>query len=220
MTFNIDTWLKELLSRLQTSFGARIKIAGLQGSFKRGESTPASDIDAVVILDHITPQDIAAYKTILSQMPASQHPICGFFGGAEELKNWSRAELFQFVNDTQLFYGSWEGVIAPLTRQDALLAAHTSAGTIYHALVHTWIHDSLSPQFIKELCKMSFFMFQAAQFVRTGIYPADKKTLLKTLHNPQEQRLISATLKEVSSSEVEDLARTLLSCCQGIFTLK
>ena len=219
MSFDINQWLAELTQALRHTFGTRLQAVGIQGSFARGEESPSSDIDAVVILDHITPQDIAAYKNLLTQLPAAQHPVCGFFGGKEDLKNWSRAELFQFTQDTRLVCGTLEGILPPPSRQDALLAAKTGAGTVYHALVHTWIHGELSAPFIKELCKASFFMLQAAHFIRTGHYPHSKKALLEKASNPAEQAILQAALAHDLPQNPQALAQQLLTCSQEILRL-
>lgn len=217
MSFNIHFWLNELVVRLKATFGPRLKAVGLQGSFRRGEETPQSDIDAVVILDLISPQDITAYKTLLAQMPPTDsHPVCGFFGGEEELKNWPRSELFQFSYDTEILYGSLEGIIKPPTRQDALACAQILAGNIYHSLVHTWVHGELTPVFLQELCKISFFMLQAVHFVRTGSYVPSKKELINTLINIQERQLIESSVSKITPAKIPSIAGNLLKCCQKI----
>ena len=58
-------WMEELVARLQETFGARLRFVGLQGSRARGETGPESDIDAVVILDAVSIQDIRAYRALL-----------------------------------------------------------------------------------------------------------------------------------------------------------
>ena len=150
MSFDITAWMNELIARLQNAFGSRLTAVGLQGSFKRGDYHAQSDIDAVVILNKLTPADMADYKAVLSQMPASSHPVCGFLGGQDDLKNWSRAELFQFGQDTRWLYGTADGLLPPPTRGDARLAAQSGAGTVYHALVHTWVHGQLTAELIKK----------------------------------------------------------------------
>ena len=76
-------WMEELVARLQGTFGARLRFAGLQGSRARGEAGPESDIDAVVILDAVSIQDIRAYRALLETMP-EREKVCGFFGAAAE----------------------------------------------------------------------------------------------------------------------------------------
>lgn len=219
MSFDIAHWMDELVRRLQDTFGARLEAVGLQGSFKRGDYHPHSDIDAVVILDTLSPADIAAYKALLRQMPQSAHPVCGFLGGKEDLKNWSRAELFQFVQDTRLYYGSLESIVPPPTRTDALQAVKNGAGTVYHALVHTWVHGTLTAAFLQELGKNMFFTLQAAHYVRTGQYISDKNTLLRSLSSPEEQAALRLLQTPPEESQLPKAAHTLLRYCQQLLAL-
>ena len=218
MSFDVHHWLNELTQRLKSVFGARLKAVGLQGSFARGEETPQSDIDAVVILDKLSAEDIFAYKAILKNMPQTTHPICGFFGGQEELKNWPHADLFQFSRDTQLIYGSLTGILPSLNRQDALLAAKTGAGNIYHALLHTWIHGELTPLFIQSLCKAAFFMLQAAHYTRTSCYISSKTDLIQATPFSDEKAILQNSLVAPTAEQITPLAGVLLHCCQRLLS--
>lgn len=179
MTFNINDWMNELTRRLKDAFGARLVAVGLQGSFKRGEAHETSDIDAVVILDDLSPQDLTVYKNLLAQMEPSSHPACGFISGREDLKNWSRAELFQFSFDTKTLYGSFDGILPKPSRKDALEAAQMGAGTLFHALCHTQVHREVTPEFLAQLYKGAFFVLQALNFARSGKYLSSKTALLR-----------------------------------------
>lgn len=175
--FDIHSWMQELILRLKQTFGTRLIAVGLQGSFKRGEAHEESDIDAVVVLDQLSPADLDVYKQILRSMPPSSHPACGFISGQEELKNWSRAELFQFAYDTQTLYGTFDGLLPAPARQAALEAAQTGAGTLFHALCHTQVHGTITPEFLAQLYKGAFFVLQALYFAQTGEYISGKQTL-------------------------------------------
>ena len=65
----IDSWMTLLQDRLLETFGDRVVFVGLQGSHARGEATEGSDIDTVVILDSVCPEDIVSYRGILDSMP-------------------------------------------------------------------------------------------------------------------------------------------------------
>lgn len=219
MSFDINNWMEQLIKRLKQAFGARLLAVGLQGSFGRGEARDTSDIDAVVILDAVSAPDVEAYKAILAQMPPSSHPACGFFGGKEELKRWSRAELFQFTHDTKTLYGSFDGILPAPTRADALDAARTGAGALYHALVHTWIHGELNAGFLAELYKAAFFMLQAAHFSRTGRYVPGKRALLEELTDQNEREILRFSLGEKPLNNTRQAAERLLACCREVLLL-
>lgn len=208
--FNIHLWMKELISRLQTAFGPRLVAVGLQGSFKRGEACETSDIDAVVVLDELSPADLTAYKEILASMPKTAHPVCGFISGKEELKNWSRAELFQFVNDTDTLYGSFDGILPAPTRKAALEAAQTGAGTLFHALCHTRVHGEITPGFLAQLYKGAFFALQALHFTRTGEYIPSKRDLFAKLTG--DDRAVLQNLLEENFTPAA--SETLFKWCQ------
>nr|QGT50581.1 hypothetical protein Elusimicrob1349_0510 [uncultured Elusimicrobia bacterium] len=208
--FSIQIWTDELISRLKAAFGARLIAVGLQGSFKRGEAHDGSDIDVVVVLDKLTWHDLTVYKEILAHMPASSHPACGFISGQEDLKNWSRAELFQFTYDTDTLYGSFDGILSIPARRDALEAAQTGAGTIFHALCHTQVHGKVTSDFLAQLYKGTCFVLQALHFAQTGEYVSTKQTLLSKLTGLNRE--ILATLLE--GKFPPDSAEPLLAWCQ------
>ena len=56
--FDINVWLDIIIKKLQNEFGQRLLFVGLQGSYNRGEETPNSDIDIVVILDSLSFEDL------------------------------------------------------------------------------------------------------------------------------------------------------------------
>ena len=84
----ISSYIGMFCDALRRTFGERICFAGLQGSYGRGEATESSDIDLVVILDRLSPQDIAVYRHMLSGLPYRDR-ACGFLSGRGELENLS-----------------------------------------------------------------------------------------------------------------------------------
>ena len=66
---NIQSWMEQLAEELKNEFGSRLWFLGLQGSFGRGERTAESDIDAVVILDRVDPEDLQRYSGLLDRLP-------------------------------------------------------------------------------------------------------------------------------------------------------
>ena len=69
---NAETWMADLLPQLLQTFGARLQYLGLQGSYRRGEATEASDIDVVVLLDVVALDDLDVYRAIVRAMPEVQ----------------------------------------------------------------------------------------------------------------------------------------------------
>jgi len=83
--------MKGYLDELKALFGSSLLFVGLQGSYGRGEATEGSDIDAVVILDQVTPEDLKAYGAMLDMLP-NREKVCGFISGRQELLNWERSD--------------------------------------------------------------------------------------------------------------------------------
>lgn len=81
--FDINRWLASFRKRLTQLFDDRLRFLGLQGSYGRGEATPESDIDVVVILDHAGFDDLCAYRLMLDGDSRSSQ-ICGFVAGEDD----------------------------------------------------------------------------------------------------------------------------------------
>lgn len=94
----IDSWMALLQDRLLETFGDRVVFVGLQGSHARGEATEGSDIDTVVILDSVCPEDIVSYRGILDSMPRREL-ACGFLSGVGELSGWASSLISEFGSD-------------------------------------------------------------------------------------------------------------------------
>ena len=109
MTQETVKWIKDFLEAVKDCFGERLLCAGIQGSRARGEEKANSDIDVVVILDKLDFDDLKAYDDVVSALP-EREKLCGFLSGCAELAAWEKSELFQFVFDTKVLYGSLDFV--------------------------------------------------------------------------------------------------------------
>jgi len=136
----IDTWMKQYLSKLKNLFGSRLTFVGLQGSYGRGEATDSSDIDVVVILDHAEPEDLKVYGTMLNSL-TNRDKICGFISGLQELKNWERSDLFQFYYDTIPIFGNIDFLKELIGKEDVRRAIRIGACNIYHMCGHNMVHE-------------------------------------------------------------------------------
>lgn len=176
-------WAHEATVKLQEEFGNRLVFVGLQGSRARGEAHEGSDIDLVVILDHVNATDLTKYRTIIQSMPHTEL-ACGFVGAADVLAAWPRHELFQFTYDTHAILGDLTPIVGTFTREDALQAARIGASGIYHAACHAFVFDDNAiDDILQSLFKGAFFTLQALHFARTGIYPRTKTELARHLED-------------------------------------
>ena len=183
----MEAWMQQLTYRLHDAFGPRLRFVGLQGSRARGEAGPESDIDAVVILDEVSLQDVRAYRALLAGMP-EREKVCGFYGGQAELARWDRGDLFQFVHDTIPFHGDLSALTPPLGREEARRAALKGVCDIYHGCTHGLLFERDTAA-LRALYKMAAFALRAVYFCRTGEYIFRTDDLRERL-TPPEARLL------------------------------
>ncbi|MEN6349120.1 MAG: nucleotidyltransferase domain-containing protein [Syntrophomonas sp.] len=220
MDFNINTWMKGYLDGLKALFGSRLLFAGLQGSYGRGEATDGSDIDAVVILDQVTPGDLRAYDTMLNTL-SHREKVCGFISGRQELLNWERSDLFQFYHDTTPVFGSIDFLLPPINQEDIYRAIRIRACNIYHLCGHNMVHEK-DAEILKNLYKSAAFTVQAVYCDRTGAYIKQKAELIPKLQ-PQERDILQTgiTLNQqpnMAQTEFDWLSELLFNWAAGLIT--
>lgn len=196
MTDNIDAvdanaYMRDLLLKLRERFGERLLFLGIQGSYRRGEATGASDVDAVVILDQVNLADLAVYREIVDSLP---HPekACGFIAGAEEIRGWPKQELFQFVRDTEAVSGDLSRLVPEPSEEDIRLAVRVGASGIYHFACHTFVHNpdaSARMEMLRGLYKGAYFVLIQTHFLETGVYAGTRKALTAALSG-RERRIM------------------------------
>ena len=174
---DLESWLERFTQALWKTFGERVWFAGLQGSYARGEATESSDIDPVVILDALTPEDIASYDAMLDSLDCREL-VCGFLSGKEELLHWEPSELFQFCRDTKPLIGSLDDVLAVVKPGDIDRAILTGACGVYHACVHNMLYEK-DEGILRNLYKTATFSIRATTYRRTGIYCSRLDELLQ-----------------------------------------
>lgn len=213
MSFDLEEWLNIAIEKLQKTFSEKLLFVGLQGSYNRGEATPESDVDLVVILDKLSFEDLKQYRQIIDEMPYKEL-ACGFISGRKELQNWSKSDLFQFFYDTKPLIGNLENIIQPPSIKDIKKSIKTSSETLYHAATHSFVHSVNYAEDLENLYKMTFFILQAKYFVETSVYIKTKNELLESLQGADREILnICINRKEIKSnekSELENLYKKLI----------
>lgn len=200
---DMRVWMEEFAAQMEQAFPGRVAAIGLQGSHARGEATEESDIDAVLILDTLTPGDLAVYRAAAEKLPDSEK-LCGFVSGKAELAAWDRADLFQFYFDTVLYRGdfSW---ITPPGKEDARRALKAGACAVYHACCHNALHAG-SEETLRAVCKAALFAVRARIYLETGEFVA-KTAALDGFLTPAE--------KEIARIAQEGLAGRDVLACSG-----
>lgn len=210
---HITAWIEQFLEKLDNTFGSRVWFAGLQGSYARDEATDTSDIDAVVILDELSPLDIQAYHAMLDTLP-HRELICGFLSGKSEIFNWEPSDLLQFYYDTKPIKGNLDELLQLLDQEAVNRAIKIGTCNIYHGTVHNMLYDK-SEDILKGLYKSASFTVQAICFQQTGIYIRHQKDLLKFI-SLDEQRIIETFihLKNGGNVEFQEMSETLFRWAQ------
>ena len=173
----LEPWLERFTQVLRKTFGNRVRFAGLQGSYARGEATESSDIDLVVVLDALTAEDIASYDAMLDSLD-NRDLVCGFLSGQEELRHWEPSELFQFCRDTKPIIGSLDEVLVLVKPDDIDRAIRTGACGVYHACVHNMLYEK-DEGILRSLYKTATFTIRATTFRHTGKYCSRLDELLQ-----------------------------------------
>ena len=189
MSVDFTLWKTAFIQAVTDEFGARIVCAGVQGSRAREEAGPQSDIDAVLILDSLSQNDLSRYRSIVADLPYAEL-MCGFVSGQAELAAWDPADLVSFYFDTTCLVGSLAFLRPRITPEAAKRSVHLSACALYHALCHASVFEAepLSPH---AFSKAAFFLLRTRCFLETGSYPLRYYELLPLL-NREESALLSA----------------------------
>lgn len=216
---NPREWMTQLLPELQKTFGARLRYLGLQGSYRRGEATEASDIDVVVLLDSVDLADLDAYAGIVRTLPEG-HKACGFICAEDVFAAWPRHELFPFSMDTEDHFGKLADFLPSITKDNIREGAKISASALVHMLTHSYLYAEAEnrPAILKEAFKAAFFLMQVSHYLATGTYCRSKEELLQSVDG-DEKEIISAgrdfSAWRAGRSEKESFA-LLLDWCRGV----
>ena len=206
----LTVWKDLFLKALDDVFGDRVWFVGLQGSYGRGEATETSDLDMVVILDELHPEDIQNYEKMLNTLP-HRELLCGFLSGKDELLNWEPADLFQFYHDTTPIRGSLDALLPRMDDAAVARAIKTGACNIYHGCVHNMIYEK-SAEILSGLYKAASFVVQAICYRQTGTYIRRQRDLLDIA--APEERVITETfmhLKQGGAVHFDEMSAALFN---------
>lgn len=207
---DIKLWMEHFTELLQETFGERIYFVGLQGSYGRGEATETSDIDAVVILDTLTIDDINTYSNMIDTLP-HRELICGFLSGKNELINWEPSELFQFYFDTIPIIGTLDELLTKINKAAVDRAIKIGACSIYHGCVHNMLYEK-SDDIVRGLYKSASFVIQANAFKNTGKYIRHQKDLLEAVSNEEKEILNDfIALKNGAAVDLDTMSERLFN---------
>lgn len=206
---DIESWMAELVERMCYTFGERLALVGIQGSRARGEARADSDIDAVVAVEGLSPEDLASYRALIASMPHTEL-ACGFVGSPGLLASWPRHDVFNLVMDTRVVFGSFDFMDVDFTASDARLSAKVGASEIYHAISHVLVFAEGSLEAIVAACvKSVFFVMRALRYAQTGEYPLSRAAM-RQVASPEERMFLDA-YDDPGAFDADELANALLT---------
>ena len=212
---DIGRWLERYVRLVTETFGDRVRFAGLQGSYGRGEAHEGSDIDMVLILETLAPEDIGTYRDMLDRLE-HRDLVCGFLAGRRELQNWETSELFQFCHDTVPLVGSLDAILEKVDAGAVERAIRTGACSVYHGCVHNMLFER-DAGVLRELTKAATFVIRARVFREQGCFCRGLQELSR--HAGPGDRDIVEACRQMKSRGVRDFAAEssrLFSWVQGI----
>ena len=214
--FDLDEYLKSLISECRSEFGNRLLYIGLQGSYLRGEANENSDIDIMLLLDHLTMKDMDQYRIILEKIGYSGK-ACGFICGRDEIIRWNPLEICQLKHTTKDLYGSLTDYLPEASRQDEINYVKLSLGNLYHELCHRYIHAARDKN-VKKLrgtCKGLFFLIQNLHYLESGRFVLTKKELKELVSDEDCMMLSMAELPD--GYDFDEAFLAVFQWCQTTF---
>ena len=212
---DIKPWMELFTELVRETFKERLYFIGLQGSYGRGEATDASDIDVVVIIDQLCPDDIKTYGAMLDRLP-HRELICGFLSGKEEILNWEPSDLFQFYHDTTPIWGNLDALLPRIDSAAVDRAIKIGACNLYHGCVHNMLFEK-SEEVLRGLYKSASFVIQAMAFKQAGTYLKSQKDLLATVSQEEKEILKNfVSLKNGGTVKFESMSECLFNWVKEI----
>ena len=206
---DIEAWKPLALAALQKAFGERLLCAGLQGSYLRGDARVDSDVDLLVVLDHVDLTDLDHFHEAMRTVPEGGKAV-GFTCGRDELAAWPAYELAQFDHGTQVWHGDLRALLPAYGQADVRLGAKVSVANLYHMTNHTYLTTRELPadarlDALRAMLKGFFFSLQIVHAVRAGVFVPTKRELLAVLDDPSEHMLLAHSI-DPSEAREEDYA--------------
>ena len=213
---DINVYMQQLIQRLQAAFGNRLCYVGLQGSYLRGEAHEHSDIDAMVILETLTVEDMDRYREILVDL-GHYDLSCGFICGKQEMKNWNALELCHLLHTTKDCYGNLADFVCTYTQSDVIQYTKMSLNNLYHFLCHSYIHSGKNSAYemLPGMYKGAFFILQSLQYLKSGEYALTKRQLLEQLEGMDREVLQKSLMPEDPQLQTDEAFRLLLDWCSS-----
>jgi predicted nucleotidyltransferase len=189
----VDKWLDDFLKRLNESFKDRLIFVGHHGSWARGEAKLESDIDTIVVLDHINLHDLDVFRDIISSMPDAKKLASGALLSVHELQVWPRFDLVQLFYGCKVLHGTLNGIIEKTTAVDLIDSIKVIASANSHHARHYLLYPHDLNKVVHNLkypFKNCFYALQAWTLLKENKYVARKNDILETLKEADDKEVV------------------------------
>ena len=213
---DIKDYTKRLTDELKAEFGDRLLYIGLQGSYLRGEATPDSDIDIMLVLDEIHAADLSIYRRILEEL-GEYDRACGFVCGKEELLNWFLEEICHVIHTTSDIYGKLNEIVPDYNKNDIADYIKMCVGNLYHMLCHRRIHSELEKNVNKvPLAKRDvFFILQNLYYLEENNFISKKSEVASAVKGIDLQ-VWECFSKDITPENIDQNLDLLLNWCKDV----
>ena len=179
---DVEIYMQRLILLLQNHFGERLVYVGLQGSYLRGEATPNSDLDVLVVLDGLSVLDLDNYRLIIESLECFDRS-CGFVCSREDLLHWNRLEICNLLYSTKDYYGILKDLVPEYSQDDIRSFVKVSINNLYHEICHRYVHGERhnSMAALPGIYKSVFFILQNLYYLTSGTFITSKRELLECL---------------------------------------
>ena len=213
---DITRYISQLTNLLNARYGRRLVYVGLQGSYLRGEATPDSDLDIMVIIDHLTVTDLDTYRTAIASLEHFDKS-CGFICSKEDLSNWNPLEICHVLHSTKDYFGALADFVPAYTENDVRNFIKLSLNNLYHEICHRYIHASKEKNIacLPGTYKGVFYILQNLHYLQTGNYITTKAELFVALDGKNKAVLQKGlVLTQSSNYDFEECFELLFTWCQ------
>ena len=213
---DINEYTEKLTNELKLKFGDRLLYVGLQGSYLRGEATPESDIDIMLVFDEVHAEDLSAYRQILTELGEYER-ACGFVCGMDELKNWFPEEICHLLHTTSDVYGKLSEIAPAYSKKDVADYIKMSVGNLYHMLCHRRIHSEMEKNVYKlPLAKRDiFFILQNLYYLEEEDF-IEKKADVSSKVKGLDLEVWECLSKDITIENLDSNLDLLLSWCRDV----